>query len=98
MGKDGVASSGQLYDTQPLKSVSRSDPFEPLSFTCLATSLGSRAFLKEEGPRYGPEPCCFHQVPHLNQNAWNNLEKYSRSLTRSYQNVYVCTGPLFLPR
>ncbi|KAL4661182.1 hypothetical protein H8957_015710 [Semnopithecus entellus] len=38
------------------------------------------------------------QVPHLNQNAWNNLEKYSRSLTRSYQNVYVCTGPLFLPR
>uniref|UniRef100_A0A8C2V273 Endonuclease n=2 Tax=Chinchilla lanigera TaxID=34839 RepID=A0A8C2V273_CHILA len=38
------------------------------------------------------------QVPHLNQHAWNNLEKYSRSLTRSYQNVYVCTGPLFLPR
>ncbi|KAM4877344.1 endonuclease G, mitochondrial [Thomomys bottae] len=38
------------------------------------------------------------QVPHLNQNAWNNLEKYSRSLARSYQNVYVCTGPLFLPR
>uniref|UniRef100_G3UKE6 Endonuclease n=1 Tax=Loxodonta africana TaxID=9785 RepID=G3UKE6_LOXAF len=37
-------------------------------------------------------------VPHLNQNAWNNLEKYSRSLTRTYQNVYVCTGPLFLPR
>ncbi|XP_012385122.2 endonuclease G, mitochondrial-like isoform X2 [Dasypus novemcinctus] len=38
------------------------------------------------------------QVPHLNQNAWNHLEKYSRSLTRTYQNVYVCTGPLFLPR
>ncbi|XP_054583293.1 endonuclease G, mitochondrial [Eptesicus fuscus] len=38
------------------------------------------------------------QVPHLNQNAWNNLEKYSRSLTRTYQNVYVCTGPLFLPK
>ncbi|KAM6186592.1 endonuclease G, mitochondrial-like [Rhynchocyon petersi] len=38
------------------------------------------------------------QVPHLNQNAWNNLEKYSRSLTRTYQNVYVCTRPLFLPR
>nr|XP_039330907.1 endonuclease G, mitochondrial isoform X2 [Saimiri boliviensis boliviensis] len=37
------------------------------------------------------------QAPHLNQHAWNNLEKYSRSLTRSYQNVYVCTGPLFLP-
>ncbi|XP_051022841.1 endonuclease G, mitochondrial [Acomys russatus] len=38
------------------------------------------------------------QVPHLNRTAWNNLEKYSRSLTRTYQNVYVCTGPLFLPR
>lgn len=50
-----------------------------------------------------PGPCSTEspqpwQVPHLNQNAWNNLEKYSRSLTRSYQNVYVCTGPLFLPR
>ncbi|XP_026547708.1 endonuclease G, mitochondrial [Notechis scutatus] len=38
------------------------------------------------------------QNPHLNQNAWNNLEKYSRSLTKTHQNVYVCTGPLFLPR
>uniref|UniRef100_A0A8B9GH37 Endonuclease n=1 Tax=Amazona collaria TaxID=241587 RepID=A0A8B9GH37_9PSIT len=36
--------------------------------------------------------------PHLNQNAWNNLEKYSRSLARNNKNVYVCTGPLFLPR
>ncbi|KAM6431439.1 endonuclease G, mitochondrial [Liasis olivaceus] len=38
------------------------------------------------------------QNPHLNQNTWNNLEKYCRSLTKSHQNVYVCTGPLFLPR
>ncbi|XP_072208769.1 endonuclease G, mitochondrial [Excalfactoria chinensis] len=38
------------------------------------------------------------QVPHLNQNAWNNLEKYSRSLARNNKNVYVCTGPLYLPR
>ncbi|XP_054853910.1 endonuclease G, mitochondrial [Eublepharis macularius] len=38
------------------------------------------------------------QNPHLNQNAWNNLEKYSRSLTKYNKNVYVCTGPLFLPR
>ncbi|OXB72172.1 UNVERIFIED_CONTAM: hypothetical protein H355_000889 [Colinus virginianus] len=37
-------------------------------------------------------------VPHLNQNAWNNLEKYSRSLARHNKNVYVCTGPLYLPR
>lgn len=46
-------------------------------------------------PSLSPFP---HQVPHLNQHAWNNLEKYSRSLTRNYENVYVCTGPLFLPR
>ncbi|NXX51499.1 NUCG Endonuclease, partial [Tricholaema leucomelas] len=38
------------------------------------------------------------QNPHLNQNAWNNLEKYSRSLTKHNKNVYVCTGPLYLPR
>ncbi|NWH80880.1 NUCG Endonuclease, partial [Piaya cayana] len=38
------------------------------------------------------------QNPHLNQHAWNNLEKYCRSLARSNKNVYVCTGPLFLPR
>ncbi|KAM3838441.1 endonuclease G, mitochondrial [Diretmus argenteus] len=38
------------------------------------------------------------QDPHLNQNAWNNLEKLCRSLTKHYINVYVCTGPLYLPR
>ncbi|XP_035514268.1 endonuclease G, mitochondrial isoform X1 [Morone saxatilis] len=38
------------------------------------------------------------QNPHLNQNTWNNLEKLSRSLTKHYLNVYVCTGPLYLPR
>ncbi|KAK6470850.1 endonuclease G [Huso huso] len=38
------------------------------------------------------------QNPHLNQKAWNGLEKYCRSLTRHYQNVFVCTGPLYLPR
>ncbi|XP_061880117.1 endonuclease G, mitochondrial-like [Entelurus aequoreus] len=38
------------------------------------------------------------QNPHLNQNAWNNLEKLCRSLTKRYANVYVCTGPLYLPR
>ncbi|KAM9391793.1 endonuclease G, mitochondrial [Pholidichthys leucotaenia] len=38
------------------------------------------------------------QNPHLNQNTWNNLEKLCRSLTKRYANVYVCTGPLFLPR
>ncbi|XP_067826063.1 endonuclease G, mitochondrial [Heptranchias perlo] len=38
------------------------------------------------------------QNPNLNQNAWNNLEKYCRSLTKYNKNVYVCTGPLYLPR
>ncbi|XP_032435210.1 endonuclease G, mitochondrial [Xiphophorus hellerii] len=38
------------------------------------------------------------QNPHLNQNTWNNLEKLCRSLTKHYLNVYVCTGPLYLPR
>lgn len=38
------------------------------------------------------------QNSHMNQHAWNNLEKYSRSLTKHYMNVFVCTGPLYLPR
>ncbi|XP_069581077.1 endonuclease G, mitochondrial [Brachyistius frenatus] len=38
------------------------------------------------------------QNPHLNQNTWNHLEKFCRSLTRRHHNVYVCTGPLYLPR
>lgn len=38
------------------------------------------------------------QNPNLNQNAWNNLEQYCRSLTKHYMNVFVCTGPLYLPR
>ncbi|KAG8554808.1 hypothetical protein GDO81_003903 [Engystomops pustulosus] len=40
----------------------------------------------------------YPQNPNLNQVAWNNLEKYCRGLTKSNKNVYVCTGPLFLPR
>ncbi|XP_059911095.1 endonuclease G, mitochondrial [Gadus macrocephalus] len=38
------------------------------------------------------------QCPHLNRKAWNNLEQLCRSLTKQYLNVYVCTGPLYLPR
>ncbi|CAL8248081.1 unnamed protein product [Merluccius merluccius] len=38
------------------------------------------------------------QNPHLNQKVWNNLEKLCRSLTKHYLNVYICTGPLYLPR
>jgi endonuclease G len=34
----------------------------------------------------------------FNRDSWNRLEKYVRSLTKSYENVFVCTGPLYLPR
>lgn len=34
----------------------------------------------------------------FNRDKWNDLEQYCRQLTKSYANVYVCTGPLFLPR
>jgi endonuclease G len=34
----------------------------------------------------------------FNRDAWNNLERHVRKLTKSYRNVYVCTGPLYLPR
>ncbi|CAJ0936446.1 unnamed protein product [Ranitomeya imitator] len=40
----------------------------------------------------------YPQNPNLNQYAWNNLEKYCRGLSRRNKNVYVCTGPLFLPK
>lgn len=40
-----------------------------------------------------------HQVGRgFNRDKWNELEQYCRSLARSHRNVYVCTGPLFLPR
>jgi len=35
----------------------------------------------------------------FNRDAWNKLEKHVRHITKSvYKNVYVCTGPLYLPR
>lgn len=34
----------------------------------------------------------------FNRDAWNNLERYVRKLTKKYSNVFVCTGPLYLPR
>ncbi|EDW02731.1 endonuclease G, mitochondrial [Drosophila grimshawi] len=33
----------------------------------------------------------------FNRDAWNTLELHVRKLTRIYANVYVCTGPLYLP-
>ncbi|XP_046739850.1 endonuclease G, mitochondrial [Diprion similis] len=34
----------------------------------------------------------------FNRDAWNKLEKYVRKMTEVYTDVYVCTGPLFLPK
>lgn len=34
----------------------------------------------------------------FNRDIWNLLEKYVRKLTKTYPNVYVCTGPLYLPK
>ena len=33
----------------------------------------------------------------FNRGYWNKLEKHVRDLTKEYQNVYVITGPLYLP-
>lgn len=38
------------------------------------------------------------QDPILNRNVWNKLEKSVRRLTNHFENVYVCTGPLYLPK
>lgn len=34
----------------------------------------------------------------FNRDAWNNLEKYVRKKAKKNKNVYVCSGPLFLPK
>ncbi|KAK7480319.1 hypothetical protein BaRGS_00028487 [Batillaria attramentaria] len=34
----------------------------------------------------------------FNRGVWNSLEKYTRALARRNRSVYVCTGPLYLPR
>lgn len=34
----------------------------------------------------------------FNRDSWNRLERYTRKLTKNYANVYICTGPLFLPK
>lgn len=34
----------------------------------------------------------------FNRDSWNRLESHVRKLVRKNKNVYVCTGPLYLPR
>lgn len=38
------------------------------------------------------------QCPRLNRGYWSKLEKHVRNLTKEYKNVYVITGPLYLPQ
>jgi len=33
----------------------------------------------------------------FNRDKWEHLERYVRKMTKLYRNVYVCTGPLYLP-
>jgi len=33
----------------------------------------------------------------FNRDKWEHLERYVRKLTKLFRNVYVCTGPLYLP-
>lgn len=34
----------------------------------------------------------------FNRDSWNRLEMHVRKLTKTYPNLYVCTGPLYLPK
>lgn len=34
----------------------------------------------------------------FNRDKWEHLERYVRNSTKVYKNVYVCTGPLYLPK
>lgn len=34
----------------------------------------------------------------FNRDSWNRLERHVRKLVKLYPNLYVCTGPLYLPR
>ncbi|KAI4481375.1 hypothetical protein M0804_009495 [Polistes exclamans] len=34
----------------------------------------------------------------FNRHSWNRLEQYVRKLTKVYKDVYVCTGPLYIPK
>ncbi|XP_066293493.1 endonuclease G, mitochondrial-like [Branchiostoma lanceolatum] len=53
------------------------------------TAMGDTFYLSNISPQVGEG---------FNRDAWNKLEKYVRGLTKQFNNVYVCTGPLYLPR
>ena len=37
------------------------------------------------------------QCPQFNREYWSKLERHVRDLTKEYLNIYVVTGPLYLP-
>ncbi|XP_046547898.1 endonuclease G, mitochondrial-like [Haliotis rubra] len=52
-------------------------------------ALDQTFFLSNTSPQVGEG---------FNRGVWNDLEKYVRAVARNNRNVYVCTGPLYLPR
>lgn len=56
---------------------------------CSQTHVDQTFFLSNIAPQVGVG---------FNRDSWNRLEKHVRKLTKIYKNVYVCTGPLYLPR
>lgn len=52
-------------------------------------AMGQTFYLSNISPQVGKG---------FNRNIWNDLEKYIRAIARKSRNVYVCTGPLYLPR
>lgn len=56
---------------------------------CNQSHLDQTFFLTNMAPQVGVG---------FNRDSWNRLEKYVRHLTKVYKDVYVCTGPLYLPK
>ncbi|XP_071111631.1 endonuclease G, mitochondrial-like [Haliotis cracherodii] len=52
-------------------------------------ALDQTFFLSNTSPQVGEG---------FNRGLWNDLEKYVRAVARNNKNVYVCTGPMYLPR
>ncbi|CAL7947163.1 unnamed protein product [Xylocopa violacea] len=56
---------------------------------CSQTAIDQTFYLSNMAPQVGVG---------FNRDSWNRLEKYVRHLTKVYKEVYVCTGPLYLPK
>lgn len=56
---------------------------------CAQSHVDQTFFLTNMAPQVGVG---------FNRDSWNRLEKHVRHLTKVYKDVYVCTGPLYLPK